>query len=215
MKRILMIIFLMLLLFYIVFPVFASQKSEIISDDISSTEFVTNSAQNSHREVDKIIGEFLFTFLIEFFAAGLGVLSALWVDKHSENKQYEQINQSLHAELLKIRDDLNERIGKGNYIYYRYLTPVWDINMAAGGLTLFTSIDKKNHKGRIDQKYINIYTKIQYAQELERDYIHWKLLEANDPTGKIKNDIIAIDNERNDIANEIFNLIVALEREVK
>ena len=78
MKRILKNIFLILLLSYVVFPVFASYESEITTDDISPTEDVFNSAQDFYKEVDIKIGDFLFNFLIEFFGAGLGVLSALW-----------------------------------------------------------------------------------------------------------------------------------------
>lgn len=179
------------------------QNSVEITQSVDTTE---SSPQKSYN-ANNTIGNDL---LIEFIGAFLAVLSALGLNSHSNKKQYKELNKSLHNELLTLESDLNKRLTK-NLDYYRYLTPVWDINLASGNLSLLSN-------GKINQEYIEIYSKIQYAQELEREYIHGKLMEnqENENNRFLKDYISTIDSARIREANEIKSLIDNLKKkEVK
>ncbi len=178
------------------------------SDDTTSNSENNNDYYDEIQKND-VSTDIIMPIVIEFIGAFLGIIAALWLNSFTNKKQYKELNSSLHNELLTLEQDLRKRF-KENPDYYRYLTPVWDINLASGNLSILAN-------KHIDKKYIEIYTKIQYAQELEREYIHSKLLEKNDEdTSENDKDtylysyITSINNARNREANKILDLIVKL-----
>lgn len=145
---------------------------------------------------------------LEFLGAFLGILTALAVNRYIEGQQYKELNRSLYQELQKVLTDLSDHDRKE---FYRYLTPAWDIYLASGQLALLAS-------GKIRKEYLEIYSKIQYAQELEQEYIHSKLMATNENGSLTKDDfkkiyIQAINKARNREASEIMQLIEKLPKE--
>ena len=186
--------------FSINFITYAEQYEE--SQD-SATEVVNENSSNNPPPKNNILANVVLPVSLEFLGAFLGVLTALWLNFHLNKKQYKEINESLHKELLTLREDLNTQITK-KHEYYRYSIPVWEINLASGNLSVLV------YK-HIDKKYIEIYSKIQYAQELEREYIHSRLLETNDKTDFLNAYINAIDSARIREAEEIKEMINKIE----
>lgn len=138
------------------------------------------------------------TILVEILGAFLGFLSAIAFANRSNKKQREELNDSLYYELKTIYNELDDRL-KDEDIgdYYRYLTPLWEISLSSGTLTLVTN-------SLIYNKYIKIYSKIQYAQDLEREYLHTKLFaKTEDLTGFANRYINTIDKERQNEAKSI------------
>ena len=109
--------------------------------------------------------------LIEMVGAFLGFLSAIMLANRSNRKQMKELDVSLMNELRKIFNELEERFeDEDPEDYYRYQTPIWEINLESGALALVVN-------NKVYNKYIKIYSKIQYAQELEAEYVHAKLHE--------------------------------------
>lgn len=155
-----------------------TESSHTISDTTSTTlEMVAdnNSPNNAPQTTphNTFLTDIFQPLCVEFFGAFLGVLTALALESYSEKKQWDEVNTSLFNELQKIGIELEDR-KKDDYSYYQYVTPIWDINMAAGSLSLLTH--SKSGKNYIKKDYIDIYAKIHYAQSLERDYIQGRLL---------------------------------------
>lgn len=172
--------------------------------DITDTSIPKTSYENNISNENDIIFNAVIPIAVEFLGAFLGVLTALGLNSHTTKKQYIALNNSLYNELLILESDLQEHL-KQDQDFYRYLTPVWDINLAAGNLSILTN-------KHIDKKYIEIYSKIQYAQELEREYVHSKLLEKKD-NEFLSNYTNTINNARIREAREIIILIGNLKKE--
>lgn len=137
---------------------------------------------------------------MEFLGAFLGVLAAITTDKQLEKKQYKEINHSLYEELQKVYSD---RIENEKADFYQYSTPIWDIYMASGRLTLLAT-------GNIEKEYIQIYSKIQYAQSLEQEYIHSIIVSSSERNEFSKKYIDLINEAREREANNIIQMISAL-----
>ena len=154
-----------------------TESSHAISDTISTTsEMAADNSTNDASQTtpqNTFLTDIFQPLCVEFFGAFLGVLTALALESYSEKKQWDEVNTSLFNELQKIGIELEDR-KKDDYSYYQYVTPIWDINMAAGSLSLLTH--SKSGKNYIKKDYIDIYAKIHYAQSLERDYIQGRLL---------------------------------------
>ena len=155
-----------------------TELSQTISDTPSTTS-ETVADNNSHNNAPQttsqntFLTDILQPLCVEFFGAFLGVLTALASKSYTERKQWDEVNTSLFNELQKISTELEDR-KQDDYSYYQYVTPIWDINMAAGSLSLLTH--SKFGKNYIKKDYIDIYARIHYAQSLERDYIQGRLL---------------------------------------
>lgn len=194
-----------------------NMSKERVSTNITTQDNTTSlcNQNNNYAEIEKeksdknIFFDLVFPFIIEFFGAFLGIIAAILLDSLFEKQKYKSINQELFEELTSIKEELNERYSdQKDDVYFRYLTPVWNIHMESGNLELLTKI--------IHQKYIDIYTKIQYAQELENEYIHCRFLmstinQNNNNTCFNQIYINEINNLRNEQAVEIIDLIDKLE----
>lgn len=187
--------------------VYAADNEQLTITQISSadsTEAQKDSADKSYN----VFSDLIAPVSLEFLGAFLGVLTALWLNAHANKKQYKELNESLYNELLTLEIDLDKRF-KEKQDYYRYLIPIWDINLASGNLSVLAN-------RHIDKKYIEIYSKIQYAQELEREYIHSKLLKDHNNDDFLNAYIATVDTARIREAQEIKKMIVKLnKREVK
>lgn len=187
-------------------------NTETVSGDISGDTDCQINPQISY------LTDIILPLCLEFFGAFLGVLTALALDSYSEKKQWDDVNSSLLTELQSIGIELEDR-KQDDYSYYQYITPVWDINMAAGNLSLLTH--SKSAKNYIKKDYIDIYAKIHYAQSLERDYIQGRLLMRNFLNSENTVDGIAddyinhIDSARKAEALLILEMIQKLPKEAK
>lgn len=233
-KRIIGIVGLLLIIISFSYPLqifdrvlFANENSQNSDEaNIYPLSYHSNVQKDSFvSSIDKpyAFQNIIIPLIVEFIGAFLGVLSALALDSHSSKKQYKEVNNSLYDELKDIEKELEERLQEDNYVYYHYLTPIWDINLSAGNLSLLTNPNtRKNH---IDQKYIEIYKKIQYAEELEREYAHSKLLLCQNTNKTIEHKstvddfatkyITIIDEARKREATEVYKMIVDLPKDVK
>lgn len=164
--------------------------------------------EDNTNKANDILTDIIVPVALEFLGAFLGVLVALGSSAHGNKKQYKKLNESLYNELLMVEKDLKTRFSE-KQDYYRYATPVWDINLAAGNLSILAN-------RHVDKKYIEIYSKIQYAQELEREYIHSKLQEEHGSGDFLKSYIATINGARVEEANEIMKMILEIKsKEVK
>ena len=181
--------------------------------DVNSQNILEENTKITELKVDKkaeksqnMWTNIIVPIAVEFLGAFLGVLTALGLNLHKSKKQYKELNKSLLNELLTVKKDLEKRFSN-NQEYYRYATPVWDINWAAGNLSILAN-------RHIDKEYIHIYSKIQYAQELEREYIHSRLIENSNNTF-LDSYVYSIDSARKREGKEIKDLIEDLSKEVK
>lgn len=177
-----------------------TEPSQIASDThptTSETIVDNNSGNNTQHFMPQLSfqTDIILPLCVEFFGAFLGVLTALALESYSEKKQWDDVNASLLTELQKIGIELEDR-KEDDYSYYQYVTPIWDINMAAGNLSLLTH--SKSGKNYVKKDYIDIYAKIHYAQSLERDYIQGRLLIHN---------AYATDSFGDDVADGYINQI--------
>lgn len=193
-------------LFGFVCVVHAEENAQVMIMQTSGTDSAKEKI-DSDDESYKVFSDLIAPISLEFLGAFLGVLTALGLNAHASKKQYKELNESLYNELLTLETDLNKRFNE-KQDYYRYLTPIWDINLASGNLSVLVN-------KHIDKKYIEIYSKIQYAQELEREYIHSKVLEMNSDNRFLIDYIITIDSARIREAKEICELISKIKKDVK
>ena len=147
-----------------------------------------------------ICEDVIIPLLIEFFGAFLGILSAIGLSNSNKHQKHNELNQSLKSELIRIKEELIEHIHSGGKDYYRYATPTWDIHMKSG---TFNDIDYDKYK-----KYIDVYSKIEYAQEVEREWTHSVLMADISKIGKAYID--TMNNERLKRAQEIIDAIESL-----
>lgn len=200
-----------------------TEPSQIASDTHPTTSetIVDNNSDNNTRNFMSQLSfqtDIILPLCVEFFGAFLGVLTALALESYSEKKQWDDVNDSLLSELQKIGIELEDR-KEDDYSYYQYVTPIWDINMAAGNLSLLTH--SKSGKNYVKKDYIDIYAKIHYAQSLERDYIQGRLLIHNSYATDSFGDDVAdgyinqIDLARKQEALLILEMIHKLPKEAK
>ena len=150
--------------------------------------------------------EVILPLFIEFFGAFLGLISALWLSNHNLRKKRKELDLSLKEELKVIHDELGKRKEQDVEDYYRYATPVWNINLRSG---TFNELEYTKYN-----QFISIYSKIEYAQEIEREWSHSKLIDA-DFQGEKRNTfreryIEAMNKERKRMCSEIYNEISKL-----
>lgn len=117
------------------------------------------------------IGDVLGSVFTEMLGACLGFLSAIMLTNLSNRKQMKELDSSLLLELRGIKEELEKRFRIGFEDYYCYQTPIWDINLESGALALVGN-------SKVYNKYIQIYSKIQYAQGLESEYVHTRLFKV-------------------------------------
>lgn len=147
------------------------------------------------------IKSILSSIFIEMLGACLGFLSAIALTNRSNKKLMKELDSSLLKELDEIQKELNERIENGFEDYYRYQTPIWDINLESGNLALVSN-------SKVYNKYIEIYSKIQYAQGLESEYVHTKLFKTTSEKDDFADKYIeTIDNARQREAKKIREYI--------
>ena len=181
-----------------------ASEGEVQQGYDASTGCVDESSNNR----SNVMTDVIIPVGLEFLGAFLGILTALAVNRYIEGRQYKELNRSLYQELKKVLTDLSDHDRKE---FYRYLTPAWDIYLASGQLALLAS-------GKIRKEYLEIYSKIQYAQELEQEYIHSKLIATNENSSLTRDSfkeiyIQTINKARNREASEIMQLIEQLPKE--
>lgn len=146
--------------------------------------------------------EVLGSIFIEIIGAFLGFLFAIAFAHRSDKQRVKELDFCLYNELEKIYKELGDRLKEQETEdYYCYQTTIWDISLASGTLALVTNSE-------IYQKYIQIYSMIQYAQNLESGYVNAKLLEDKYESGKFtKGYIHTIGNARIREAKNIYEYI--------
>lgn len=175
------------------FDEYNNEDAELLFQNNDNEVFRTD----SQTKIDALIN-ILSSILIEIIGAFLGFLSAIAFANRSNKHQMKELDSSLYGELKKIYDELKDRLASQELNdYYCYQTMIWDISLASGTLALVAN-------SKIYKKYIQIYSMIQYAQELEAEYIHAKLIES--VCGKesfVNSYIFTIGNARRREANNI------------
>lgn len=142
-----------------------TENQDVIN--ISQDEIYTN--ENQKDAVSELITNLITSFGIEVIGAFLGFLSAIAFANRSNKSQRKELDAGLYRELEAIYNELTERIEDTDFWdFYRYQIPIWEINLASGSLALVAN-------AKIYNKYIEVYSKIQYAQVLENEYLHTKL----------------------------------------
>lgn len=191
-----------------------NQESEMNNDNICY-----NTTDNQDKETPTLLSSFNFVtdFVIPLCMQTLGVLGGFWsaiaISRLTNKQQRQELDISLRNEIETIRDELASRLAqKEDFSWYQYSIPVWEINLASGSLSSLA-----NHC--IYKKYIGVYSKIQYAQELEKEYTHSKLLEgsyaASTKDSFLKKYIASTDEARKDSAKSIYEMILELLKDVK
>ena len=178
-------------------PVFANQ-AEIM---LPTCNQVTSERYNIFINVIIPLG-------IEFFGAFLGFLSAILLSAKVDKRKRTDLEKSLCKELETIKNELEERL-KDNTSdeIYSYITTAWDINLASGSLSFITN-------NYIYRKYFDTYSKIQYAQQLEKEYIKGKLSQNSDNKNSFTYRYIqTMDVARKREAQLIFDMIKKLLKE--
>lgn len=159
------------------------------------------------------VTDFLIPLCMETLGAFGGFLSAIAISRRTSRQQRQELDLSLRNEIETIRDELESRLAqKEDFSWYQYSIPVWEINLASGLLSSLA-----NH--HIYKKYIGVYSKIQYAQELEREYTHSKLLQdsyaSTQKDSFLSSYITSTDAARKDCAKSIYEMILELLKDVK
>ena len=148
----------------------------------------------------------LIPFLLEVIGAFLGVFGAIWLSRKETREKRKELVRSLKEELTKINNELEERLKyKGNRDYYRYPTQVWDINTRSEILGNLSLQDYRN--------YIDIYSQIEFAQEIEGEWFHSSLImgRGTDTVDYIQeNYVITLDKKRWELAEDIHKSIKKL-----
>ena len=163
--------------------VVVEERDDTLAEEISNSEDV--------KELPQSIADVVGTIGVEFVGAFLGFLFAIAFANRSNRKQTKELDRSLHNELEVIYNELNTRLKDEEFSdFYCYQTPIWEINLASGTLALVTN-------SLVFNKYIKVYSKIQYAQTLEKEYLHAKLFAKDDePSSFAYRYILAIDKAR-------------------
>lgn len=170
---------------------------------LQEADIINSRAAEDRTSKRESIKSMLGSIFIEMLGACLGFLSAIALTNRSNKELMKELDSSLLNELGEIRKEQKERLEKGFQDYYCYQTPIWDINLESGNLALVSS-------SKIYNKYIKIYSKIQYAQGLESEYVHTKLFKTTngaDEDDFADNYIATIDSARKREANEILEYI--------
>lgn len=148
-------------------------------------------------------GDILVPLLLEVVGAFLGVFGAIWLSRKDARGKRREIVRSLKDELGKIKIELEERLKyKGNSDYYRYPTQIWDINTRSGALDGLSLSDYKI--------YIDVYSQIEFAQEIEREWFHSSLIVDEQPDSLQKDYVVALNNKRWELAVDIHKTITSL-----
>jgi len=157
-------ILILLLLFLLISIAFAYNDSQPQIN--SETEENTTSQKNDAESLDGInfATDVFIPLILQTLGAFLGFISALALSNCENRTQSKELESSLQDELRSIQDELEERIKPENhYLMFRYLTPAWDSGLTSGILSASSS-------RTVYKKYVKIYSKIKYAQELEKEY---------------------------------------------
>lgn len=152
------------------------------------------------------LGDVFIPLLLEVIGAFFGVFGAIWLSSKETRVKRRELVRSLKEELMKINAELEERLKyKGNRDYYRYPTQIWDINTRS---EILGSLSLKDYK-----IYIDVYSQIEFAQEIEREWFHSSLIIGNSsPADKCiqENYVITLDNKRWELAEDIHKSITKL-----
>lgn len=200
------------------FPAFATinqsnPESEIGNDNMRYNSDDKDDVASAHSSSLNFFVDFLIPLGIQILGVAGGLLGTIAIGKLTNKRQRRELDFSLRNEIKTIHDELELRLAQEeDYSWYQYSTPVWDINLASGSLSFLA-----NH--HIYKKYIGIYSNIQYAQELEKEYTHSKLLQdsyAIKHEGGFLNDYISdTDAARKECAKKICKMILELLKDVK
>lgn len=151
-------------------------KAAEVEQNIEKTIIKDIMEDEENNKNSKTLGRVIDTLrsiTFEVIGAFLGFLSAIAFANRSNKAESKKLDTCLHNELEAIHNELRERIEGDDFKdFFRYQIPIWEINLASGSLALLTN-------AKVYDRYINIYSKIQYAQVLESEYIHTKISISN------------------------------------
>lgn len=152
------------------------------------------------------LGDVLIPLLLEVIGAFLGVFGAIWLSKKEIRGKRRELVRSLKEELRKINAELEERLQyKGNRDYYRYPTQIWDINIRS---EILGNLPLKDYK-----IYMDVYSQIEFAQEIEREWFHSSLVMGKPSASEDciqENYVITLDKKRWELAEGIYKSITKL-----
>lgn len=152
-----------------------------------------------------LFSDIIIPLIFEILAAFFGVFGAIWLSRKDAREKRKELVRSLRKELETIKTELDERLlYMGTSDYYRYPTQTWDINTRSGALDGLSLNDYKI--------YIDIYSKIEFAHEIEREWFHSSLIvdKAGDAGSDQKGYLDALNEKRWELASEIDKEIGAL-----
>lgn len=123
------------------------------------------------------ITNLIIPLFIEFVGAFFGFMSAIYLSEKDSRDKRKELSSSLTDELGHIKIELEERlkVDANQDDFYRYPTQIWDINTRSGALNGMPLSEYK--------KFTDIYSKIEFAQEIEREWSHSKMLVGYDDGG--------------------------------
>lgn len=212
------LLILILVCYMFCYPAIASNNQVKQESEISSDNICYNVIDNQDDGTPTFSSSISFAsdFFIPLCMQTLGVLggflSAIAISRLTSKKQRKELDISLRSEIETIRDELASRLDqKEDFSWFQYSIPIWEINLASGSLSSLA-----NH--RIYKKYIGVYSKIRYAQELEKEYTHSKLLQdayKGKEDNFLNNYIESTDAARRDCAKNIYEMILELLKDVK
>jgi hypothetical protein len=147
--------------------------------------------------------EVFVNFIGAFFGFGFAIVIEIWVSKKADKDMQEKVEKNIEQELEEIAKKLQD-LGAGvtgKLQYVRYYTNVWKACVNSGYLF---SVSGKT----IYNQYVEIYTKIESANDIEQRYFELKLQqEMSNGTQLIKNALSEMDTRRVEKRKEILNNI--------
>lgn len=123
-------------------PSSIAENSSEISQKVF-VEIVPDNADSDNNKITRnddfkeaITTNVVIPVIMEFLGAFLGIIAALALDRRTQQKNYEELNNNLLSELTSVLNDLENN---KNADFYRYPTPIWDMYLSSGELTLLTT----------------------------------------------------------------------------
>ena len=141
--------------------------------------------------------DWMSTFIGAFLGFGFALLVEFIMTRYSSKKTEKDVLEKIASELDALLADLK------NYTtlptYFRYQCDVWEMSINSGHLLSISSNLKYD-------KFIEVYSKINFANALEKSYFDLKMLQAqssNDKDNLIANTIKKFEEERIERKNQI------------
>lgn len=204
------------ILFVLILP-FLLARSSFASGTFSSYEENENDISNSEvqevcnpsSEKLNVVTEIVIPFSLQAFGAFGGVLGAFYLSNRESRRQNAELELSLRDELQILLDELEERIkSKDDYLMFRYSIPAWESGLTSGILS--SPSCRETYK-----KYIEVYSHIQYAQELEKEYTQAKINESSQNVTNIGKTDSFLQRYISNIIKEKEAYAIKIDKEIK